>query len=278
MLEENEQNEEKLVDKKDKNDDRKKSYVTTKSERLKKEELKERKKLIAIFVLIGLIIISIMIFIFVFDFFPDLTKIEIECTYYSPGGKVNIFNPNYTPDSLEVIINEQKIENISNYNNNFDKGDFKVIINLLGDSLVMKNMFKSTNIKNVKIKSKQAAHILDMDYCFNNCKYLEEFSIEINQTENITSLNYLFYNSTNLKKVDLSSINAKNIKTMNYSFANTNISKIDLKNFEIKTILDSEGIFENCSSTVIIKKVENNDNIKNQLEKLYPNITFEFSE
>ena len=72
MSEEPVEKKEKLVEKKE-SDKENEEDTSQKNKKMSQEELKEKKKLIAIYFLSGLIALSILIFALVFKFFPDLT-------------------------------------------------------------------------------------------------------------------------------------------------------------------------------------------------------------
>ena len=250
------------------------SNSNTKIEKNKNEELKERKKLIAIYFLSGLIVLSIIIFIIVFDFFPDYTKGKFECTFYSQGKEIEILNSKFNQDNLQIIINDKEVDDKNpKYKEN---GEFKVLIKVLNEELDMNNMFAFTNIKTVKMISEKHVTIKNMESSFENCYFLEKFEIEGFNTSQVTNMSKLFYNSTNLKEVNIQKMSTTNLKDMSYMFAYTNISNINIPNFSITPILNSTGVFEECNSIVIIKNDTNIDKVIEQLETKYPYSTFKY--
>ena len=264
--------EELLLDKKV--NENKNENLDIKSEKSKNEELKERKKLIAIYFLSGLIVLSIIIFIIVFDFFPDYAKGIFECTYISNGKEIEILNHNYNNENLEIFINDKEFNEKNPKYKAHD--DFKVIIKIINEEIDMKNMFAFTNIKEVKMKSDKNVRIKNMENSFENCYSLEKFEIEGFNTSIVTNMSKLFYNSTNLTKVNIQNISTFNLEDMSYMFAYTNISTISIPNFPIITLLNSTGVFEGCNSTVIIKRDTNNEILIEELETKYPNLIFKY--
>lgn len=264
---------EEIIDKKN-NEEKNENTETIKSEKVKSEELKERKKLIAIFFLSGLIVVSIIIFIIVFDFFPDLSKGQFECTYYCTGEEIQILNKDYKTDNLKIIINDKEYENTNpKYN---QKGEFNVTIKVLSDELDMKNMFAFTNVKTVKMSSKDKMMITNMESSFENCNYLEKFEIQDFNTSNVTTMSKFFYKDTNLKEVDIQNMDTTNLTDVSYMFAYTNVPIINMSNFDIEVLLRSIDVFKDCTSKIIIKIDDktNNETINN-LSLKYPTITIE---
>ena len=249
--------------------------IISKRVSIKAKDEKEKKKKISIIFLIGLIIITIVIFAFVFDFFPDLTTGEFDCIYHGTGEYITILNPKYKIDELKIIINGTEYEN-KNPKVNIS-GDFHVKIKVLTDELHMNNMFKNTNIKKVKMTSEKSTLIKDMENSFRECQFLEEFKIEDFDTSEVSNMNYLFYNCNRLENVYMTSIELDDLKFVDFTFANTNISKIELTNFKMRILKNSKNTFDNCNLTIIMKKKENKEEDVNKLKEEYNNnINFEF--
>lgn len=272
MLEEPEKADDNLVD--NKKSEKKKN--NSKAKRHKNDdESKDRKKLLTIGLLSGLIIISIVIFAITFDFFPDIVWGTFECTYYGEGEEIGILNPGYKikRSYLQIYINGEKNED------DFPKvnktGDFNVTIKIKDKKINLKKMFASTNIKTMKMNSNKDSIIEDMESTFENCEFLENFEISGFDTSEVEIMTKFFYNCKNLKEVNIVEMDTDELKHMHYMFANTNISKIKLTNFKIEQLINSEGVFQNCNSTIIIKKLKNNDKI-NKLKSSYPHITIEY--
>lgn len=273
MTEENEAKNEKILETNKEIDIISNEEPSSKRESVQSENVKEKKKLWAIIALIGLIIGSIIIFAFVFDFFPDLTTGEFDCIYHGTGNNISILNPNYKIDELKIIINDTEYENENPIVNIL--GDFHVKIKVLTDELKMKNMFKGTNVKSVVMTSEKSTLVKNMESCFESCKYLEEFSIEDFDTSEVTNMNNLFFNCINLEKVEMSDIDTDDLERVDSTFAYTNISEIKLTNFKMKILLNSKNTFDSCNTTIIMKKKEENEKHITQLENKY-NIRFEF--
>jgi hypothetical protein len=241
----------------------------------KAKDEKEKKKIISIIFLIGLIIITIIIFAFVFDFFPDLTTGEFDCIYYGTGNNITILNPDYKIDELKIIINGTEYEN-KNPKVNIS-GDFHVKIKVLTDELHMNNMFKNTTIKKVNMTSEKSTLIKDMQNSFKECKFLEEFKIEDFDTSEVSNMDHLFENCKKLKNVHMTGIELDDLESVSYTFANTNISRIKLTNFKMSILTNSKNTFDNCNLTIIMKKKENKADAVDKLKKKYNNnINFEF--
>lgn len=278
MSEESEEKDEKLFEKKE-NQNEKADEVSTKNQKNSTEELKERKKLIAIYFLSGLIALSIVIFALVFKFFPDLTTGKIECTYYSYGKEIYIFNQNYEKDEeLEVLINDKENDEEKPKYNKKEEGNFTVEIKTTKDEIKLDNMFKSTNVKTVKMSSEKEVKINSMIGSFANCSLLEKFEISGFDTSDVTNMSRLFFNDTRLTEVDIVKMKTNKLKNIDYMFAYTNISEIDLSNFNIELLANSTGVFKNCTATIKLKKeYESKVNETEKFKKLYPNITINFT-
>ena len=278
MSEESEEKDEKLFEKKE-NQNEKADEVSAKNQKNSTEELKERKKLIAIYFLSGLIALSIVIFALVFKFFPDLTTGKIECTYYSYGKEIYIFNQNYEKDEeLEVLINDKENDEEKPKYNKKEEGNFTVEIKTTKDEIKLDNMFKSTNVKTVKMSSEKEVKINSMIGSFANCSLLEKFEISGFDTSDVTNMSRLFFNDTRLTEVDIVKMKTNKLKNIDYMFAYTNISEIDLSNFNIELLANSTGVFKNCTATIKLKKeYESKVNETEKFKKLYPNITINFT-
>ena len=278
MSEESEEKDEKLFEKKE-NQNEKADEVSTKNQKNSTEELKERKKLIAIYFLSGLIALSIVIFALVFKFFPDLTTGKIECTYYSYGKEIYIFNQNYEKDEeLEVLINDKENDEEKPKYNKKEEGNFTVEIKTTKDEIKLDNMFKSTNVKTIKMSSEKEVKINSMIGSFANCSLLEKFEISGFDTSDVTNMSRLFFNDTRLTEVDIVKMKTNKLKNIDYMFAYTNISEIDLSNFNIELLANSTGVFKNCTTTIKLKKeYESKVNETEKFKKLYPNITINFT-
>ena len=278
MSEESEEKDEKLFEKKE-NQNEKADEVSTKNQKNSTEELKERKKLIAIYFLSGLIALSIVIFALVFKFFPDLTTGKIECTYYSYGKEIYIFNQNYEKDEeLEVLINDKENDEEKPKYNKKEEGNFTVEIKTTKDEIKLDNMFKSTNVKTIKMSSEKEVKINSMIGSFANCSLLEKFEISGFDTSDVTNMSRLFFNDTRLTEVDIVKMKTNKLKNIDYMFAYTNISEIDLSNFNIELLANSTGVFKNCTATIKLKKeYESKVNETEKFKKLYPNITINFT-
>lgn len=278
MSEESEEKDEKLFEKKE-NQNEKADEVSAKNQKNSTEELKERKKLIAIYFLSGLIALSIVIFALVFKFFPDLTTGKIECTYYSYGKEIYIFNQNYEKDEeLEVLINDKENDEEKPKYNKKEEGNFTVEIKTTKDEIKLDNMFKSTNVKTVKMSSEKEVKINSMIGSFANCSLLEKFEISGFDTSDVTNMSRLFFNDTRLTEVDIVKMKTNKLKNIDFMFAYTNISEIDLSNFNIELLANSTGVFKNCTATIKLKKeYESKVNETEKFKKLYPNITINFT-
>ncbi len=278
MLEESEEKDEKLFEKKE-NKNEKADEVSTKNQKNSTEELKERKKLIAIYFLSSLIALSIVIFALVFKFFPDLTTGKIECTYYSYGKEIYIFNQNYEKDEeLEVLINDKENDEEKPKYNKKEEGNFTVEIKTTKDEIKLDNMFKSTNVKTIKMSSEKEVKINSMIGSFANCSLLEKFEISGFDTSDVTNMSRLFFNDTRLTEVDIVKMKTNKLKNIDFMFAYTNISEIDLSNFNIELLANSTGVFKNCTATIKLKKeYESKVNETEKFKKLYPNITINFT-
>lgn len=278
MLEESEEKDEKLFEKKE-NQNEKADEVSAKNQKNSTEELKERKKLIAIYFLSGLIALSIVIFALVFKFFPDLTTGKIECTYYSYGKEIYIFNQNYEKDEeLEVLINDKENDEEKPKYNKKEEGNFTVEIKTTKDEIKLDNMFKSTNVKTIKMSSEKEVKINSMIGSFANCSLLEKFEISGFDTSDVTNMSRLFFNDTRLTEVDIVKMKTNKLKNIDFMFAYTNISEIDLSNFNIELLANSTGVFKNCTATIKLKKeYESKVNETEKFKKLYPNITINFT-
>lgn len=278
MSEESEEKNEKLFEKKESQNE-KADEVSAKNQKNSTEELKERKKLIAIYFLSGLIALSIVIFALVFKFFPDLTTGKIECTYYSYGKEIYIFNQNYEKDEeLEVLINDKENDEDKPKYNKKEEGNFTVEIKTTKDEIKLDNMFKSTNVKTIKMSSEKEVKINSMIGSFANCSLLEKFEISGFDTSDVTNMSRLFFNDTRLTEVDIVKMKTNKLKNIDYMFAYTNISEIDLSNFNIELLANSTGVFKNCTATIKLKKeYESKVNETEKFKKLYPNITINFT-
>lgn len=278
MSEESEEKDEKLFEKKE-NQNEKADEVSAKNQKNSTEELKERKKLIAIYFLSGLIALSIVIFALVFKFFPDLTTGKIECTYYSYGKEIYIFNQNYEKDEeLEVLINDKENDEEKPKYNKKEEGNFTVEIKTTKDEIKLDNMFKSTNVITIKMSSEKEVKINSMIGSFANCSLLEKFEISGFDTSDVTNMSRLFFNDTRLTEVDIVKMKTNKLKNIDYMFAYTNISEIDLSNFNIELLANSTGVFKNCTATIKLKKeYESKVNETEKFKKLYPNITINFT-
>lgn len=278
MSEESEEKDEKLFEKKE-NQNEKADEVSAKNQKNSTEELKERKKLIAIYFLSGLIALSIVIFALVFKFFPDLTTGKIECTYYSYGKEIYIFNQNYEKDEeLEVLINDKENDEEKPKYNKKEEGNFTVEIKTTKDEIKLDNMFKSTNVKTIKMSSEKEVKINSMIGSFANCSLLEKFEISGFDTSDVTNMSRLFFNDTRLTEVDIVKMKTNKLKNIDFMFAYTNISEIDLSNFNIELLANSTGVFKNCTATIKLKKeYESKVNETEKFKKLYPNITINFT-
>ena len=272
MLTEPEKGEENLVQNK-KNEKQDTGSNEKKNEKVE-EELKRRKKLLAIYLLAGLIVVSIVIFSITFDFFPDIEWGKFECTYYGSGEEIEILNPEYKIKRkyLHIYINGAKIEDkILKFNSS---SDFNVTFKIKDKKINMKNMFASTKIKSIKIDSDMYGAITNLESTFENCTFLKKFEFSGYETYEVEKMTKLFYNCTNLEDVNIEKMDTDDLENMDYMFANTNISKIKLTNFEIDQLLNSEGVFQNCNVTIIIKKAKQKkiDELK---EKYGSNIAIE---
>ena len=278
MSEKSEEKDEKLFEKKE-NQNEKADEVSAKNQKNSTEELKERKKLIAIYFLSGLIALSIVIFALVFKFFPDLTTGKIECTYYSYGKEIYIFNQNYEKDEeLEVLINDKENDEEKPKYNKKEEGNFTVEIKTTKDEIKLDNMFKSTNVITIKMSSEKEVKINSMIGSFANCSLLEKFEISGFDTSDVTNMSRLFFNDTRLTEVDIVKMKTNKLKNIDYMFAYTNISEIDLSNFNIELLANSTGVFKNCTATIKLKKeYESKVNETEKFKKLYPNITINFT-
>lgn len=242
----------------------------------KNKELKEKKKLMAIYFLSGLVVVSIILFIIVLKTSKNQIMGEFECIYYCTGEETSILNSDYERNDLEIKINTD-IYNDDDENPTYNKkGDFNVLIKVFGSELDMNNMFSSTNIKRIKMTSKQKLKITDLESSFENCTFLEKFEIQGFDTSEVESMSKLFNNAKNLKEVNIESLNTSNLMDMSYMFANTNISSINIHNFPLEILINSTGVFENCKTNVTIKNEENinEKDIIVQLKEKYPNSSF----
>jgi hypothetical protein len=283
-IEENEKDKEKQINSEKENNEEKKEENNykdgEKNERLliinKSEESTELKKLYVIYFLSGLIVISLILFFIIFDFFAKIQKGTIECTYFSPGNEINILNPNYNyeKDILQIFINDKEINKNEKYKSN-GTDSFNVTIKLFSDNIDLSDMFTSQNVKTVIMKSQNSIKIKNMRNVFENCTFLENFEIDGFNSSQVKSMSKLFYNTKNLKKINISTLETFSLEDMDYMFAYTNLQEINLTKFDLDKILKSKDIFKDIKSSKVIlnKKYENQ---KENLTEIYPNINFEF--
>lgn len=273
MSEEPVEKKENLVEKKE-SDKQNEEDTSQKNKKMSQEELKERKKLIAIYFLSGLIALSILIFALVFKFFPDLTTGIIECTYYCNGNEIDILNRHYEKGNLEIFIDDK--EDTSDHPKIKKEGKYTVKIKTTENEIDLNNMFANTSVKSIKMSSEKKVNIKNMVSSFENCTLLENFTIKGFDTSKVNNMSKLFYNNINLKEVNIVEMKTDKVEKMDYMFAYTNISVIDLKNFKIEQLINSIGVFENCNSSIILKKEENKENETNTLKEKYPGINITF--
>ena len=158
------------------------------------------------------------------------------------------------------------------------EGNFTVEIKTTKDEIKLDNMFKSTNVKTIKMSSEKEVKINSMIGSFANCSLLEKFEISGFDTSDVTNMSRLFFNDTRLTEVDIVKMKTNKLKNIDYMFAYTNISEIDLSNFNIELLANSTGVFKNCTATIKLKKeYESKVNETEKFKKLYPNITINFT-
>ena len=63
----------------------------------------------------------------------------------------------------------------------------------------------------------------------------------------LTNADYMFGMNGNLKKIDLSNFDTKTIKSMKSMFSGSAITEIDLSNFDTRNVTSMEAMFESCS-------------------------------
>ena len=140
----------------------------------------------------------------------------------------------------------------------------------------MSYMFSSQNIKTFRMKSKDNMAISNMTGSFENCQYLEKFEIDEIDTSKVNSMEKLFNGATKLKEVNMTLLDTSSLENVDYMFADTNISEINLTNFDVEKILSSNEVFKGWKNKtkVIINQKYNKS--KGNLTAKYSNIIFDY--
>jgi len=262
---------EKLNKKDEKNDNEAKNAEEIDSDiMLTPKQLKEKKKKIVIIFLSGVIALSIIIFACFFEFSPESPKGVMYAIYKGSedNSDINIFREDFQRDKIGIVIDNKNIDEIK-YNS---VTKFNVEIYFYSDTIDMSNMFTKTNLMEVNLTSNNDLKITSMESAFENCIYLEKFSIQGHNTNELKSMKNIFNGCSKLNSIDITTMKIDNNITMENAFTGTAIKEISLVNFKLDQIIGY--IKQNVFPNDIIIYVNENENLT---DNIYENMYYNYS-
>ena len=90
-------------------------------------------------------------------------------------------------------------------------------------------------------------------YMFSKMRALNNIDLSRFDTSSVDDMSYLFYADESLTELNLSRFNTANTRYMQYMFAgDENIESLDLSAFDKTNVTNETGMFEKCSSTLVV--------------------------
>ena len=153
------------------------------------------------------------------------------------------------PNKFNILLDKKKIGFFREYE--FSEPGQHILSFLFYDrSINLDNMF--TGIKSLlsaDINSTKNVSITSMKSTFEDCEYLDTFTIHGCNLNNLKSVQRLFYGTNNLEHLSLNFLsNIENIEDMSYLFAMSKLSSIDLTTLNTKKVKNMSHMFYGCGS------------------------------
>lgn len=82
-----------------------------------------------------------------------------------------------------------------------------------------------------------------MDYMFDNCRALSSVDFSQFNTKSLTDIKSMFFNCQKFKLLDLSSFNTSKVDDMFNTFSGLKVDELDIRNFDLSSLKEHEGIF-----------------------------------
>ena len=148
-----------------------------------------------------------------------------------------------------------------------------IIVNLFKRHNTQIRQFESLNEIIIKIKGKGTQNILNSEYIYRPTEIIvdgdiysmneenqinnlekEENIIKLKWIEKITDCNYMFYNLTNISEIDLSNFDISEVTSMDHMFSNCiNVKKIIINNtFSTFKLREMSSMFSYCESLITL--------------------------
>ena len=222
---------------------------------------KKRKKILCIFIitLIVIIIITITVILIIIFYKSKSEKSggKIICKYKTiePNVKALLIN---LKDNIEYNLTIDNKDYEPNKYHSFKKvGLHTVIFNFKKNLDSLENLFAHIdNLIEVDFSNLDIENIETMSSIFNSCGSLSKVNFD-NKTPNLKNMSYMFYKCNKLTQVNLN-LNTSNVIAMDYMFFGCGIIEhIDISNFQLERLINSENMFTTCQKLTEIKFNEN---------------------
>jgi len=119
------------------------------------------------------------------------------------------------------------------------------------------DMFASnSNLTSITFDSEgstfSTSKVTNFSWMFSSCSKLITINMSNFDTSNATTMSYMFYNCSELTSLDVSTFNTEKVTTVGYMFRNTKIVSLDISNFDLTSLTNSNvnysGILYQMSS------------------------------
>lgn len=116
----------------------------------------------------------------------------------------------------------------------------------------MSNMFEyCKSLESLDLSKWKVNNVYDMSYMFNTCEKLKSIDFSGWNTNNLTKCRDMFYNCYELSNLDINHFKVHKVQLFNDMFSRTNITEIDLSNWNTKNALSFTMMFYRCDKLKI---------------------------
>ena len=125
--------------------------------------------------------------------------------------------------------------------------EITIIINEIGIQNILSNIYSSPLPSSLQVNG----IVEEVERAVDLLNQTNEIKMTWNSSQ--TDLSYMFYNLSNISEIDLSNYDSSNVNNLNYMFYNcTNLIKINLTNFQTKSVNSMSYMFSDCSNLTSI--------------------------
>lgn len=135
----------------------------------------------------------------------------------------------------------------------------------------MNSMFSAcTQLTGLDLSNFDTSKVTNMSGMFSSCSKLTSLDISDFDTSNVTDMGDMFYSCTSLTTINLNNFNTSKVEYMSYMFAYSNITNLDISNFDMRNVKNTSSMFYYCRNLVNLNTTNwNLENVTDTKQMFY---------